>query len=279
MASINLLLAQVKPAAGDLMANADRISEVLERYSHADLVVFPELFLSSYSVFHRTEASGGPFLTRGHPCLRKLEDACATAGSWLVVGTPFGEDGDGEVPAFNSALFFAPSGFVGTHHKTALPTGRIGKDEFREALHFGPGASLTVFKTPLLTFGIVICYELFFPEIARSLALNGAQLLICLSAAPEGQRAAFDAVLPARAVENSSYVAFANLPREGGVEFFGGSCLVSPSGRVVERAKEGEEELLLVELDPDRIARIRASYDNLEQAPRIRNIARRVISS
>lgn len=277
MASMKLLLAQTKPKKGDLKTNAAKIKEIVQGFSDVHVFIFPELFLSSYSSFHGPLAPDAPFITEDHPCLKELGEVSRQAGSYLIIGAPFGRKKSGGFELFNSALVLGPSGFVGTHDKTAIPDGRFGRDTFYEGVHFRPGERLSVFRAGRCSFGLLICYELFFPEVSRSLALSGAQLLICLSAAPLGQKRAFETMLPARAVENSAYLAFVNMPDEGGLNFFGGSALISPSGKTLASAKEIEEDLIMVEMDPAKVDKVRASYDNLKQALRVSKVATRVV--
>jgi len=136
MASMKLLLAQTRPKKGDLKTNAAKIKEIVQGFSDVDLFIFPELFLSSYSSFHGSLAPDEPCVTEDHPCLKELGEVSRQAGSYLIIGAPFGRTKSGGFELFNSALVLGPSGFIGTHDKTALPDGPFGRDTFYEGVHF-----------------------------------------------------------------------------------------------------------------------------------------------
>ncbi|HEY6237984.1 MAG TPA: carbon-nitrogen hydrolase family protein, partial [Thermoplasmata archaeon] len=85
--------------------------------------------------------------------------------------------------------------------------------------------------------GLEICYDVFFPEITRSLALRGAELLTAISASPVTSRRLFDRILPARAIENGAVVVYVNrVGVEDGVVFGGGSGAWDPRGEPIELA-------------------------------------------
>ena len=165
-------------------------------------------------------------------------------GAWLVVGAPWAHpERPGETQ--NAALLIGPDGSLRVQPKRYLPT--FGP--FEEAVHLSPGSSSEVFPTPLGRLGIQICYEVFFPEVARQLAMAGAELLVVISASPETSRALFEKLLPARAVENGTPVAYCNRAGvEDGMVFAGGSGLWDHRGELqppVSVKELGPEDRLL----------------------------------
>jgi predicted amidohydrolase len=107
-----------------------------------------------------------------------------------------------------------------------------------------------VFSTNLGKIGLIICYDIFFPEVARLARLEGAQLIVCISASPGVRRAFFEVLTTARAMENTAYLAFVNLSGiEDGLQFWGGSRLVGPNGKILVQAKYDEEDFVLHEID------------------------------
>ena len=107
-----------------------------------------------------------------------------------------------------------------------------------------------MFDTSIGKVGMIICYDIFFPEITRLLRLKGAELIVCISASPSVRRNYFEILTAARALENTVYMAYVNLVGiEDGLQFWGGSRIISPNGRIVAQAKYDEEDLILGTID------------------------------
>jgi predicted amidohydrolase len=127
-----------------------------------------------------------------------------------------------------------------------LPTHSV----FEEKRYFRPGYEVAAFQTDLGTIGLSICYDVFFPEVFRLTRLKGAQLIVCISASPAVRRNYFEILTSARALENTAYLAYVNLAGvEDGLQFWGGSRLVSPTGDVLAKARYDEEDFVVCEVD------------------------------
>jgi predicted amidohydrolase len=127
-----------------------------------------------------------------------------------------------------------------------LPTHSV----FEEKRYFRPGYQTAAFQTDVGNIGLCICYDIFFPEVVRLIRLKGAQLIVCISASPAVRRSYFETFTCARALENTAYLAYVNLAGvQDGLQFWGGSRLVSPNGDVLAKAKYDEEDFLLCEVD------------------------------
>ena len=97
---------------------------------------------------------------------------------------------------------------------------------------------------------MTICYDIFFPEVFRLLRLKGSQLIICISASPAVRREYFEVFTLARALENTVFLAYVNLVGvENGLQFWGGSRIVSPNGNTIAQAKLDEEDLVVGSVD------------------------------
>ena len=244
---MRVVLAEVSSHRGDLSANLRALDRIVRRVRRADLLVLPELFLSGYRVGERLHRLA---VTPSHPTRTRLGGLAKRLGGWVVVGAPYASpDRPGEI--FNAALWCGPKGEFLPRCKRFRPN--FGP--FEEGLHFSAGPAevppVAVGEVPA---GSLICYEVFFPEVARRRALAGAELLVVLSASPVTSRGLFEKLLPARAIENGVPVAYVNrVGVEDGLVFAGGSGLWDPRGERLEGSATPYEEgrLLEYELSPD----------------------------
>lgn len=210
----------------------------LARSTQADLVVFPECANSGYAFNSAEEALPYADPIPG-PFVDELTAVAKEQGRCLAVGLL--EDHQGTL--YNSAVFITPQGETHLYRKTHLPY--IGLDRF-----VTPGDSLGLFDTPLGKVGLAICYEWRFPEVARCLALKGADLLIGLSNWPSGAVVIPTVLLPARAAENHVWIVSANrVGSEGGNEFIGRSSIIAPDGSTTASLGGNEGGVVMGELD------------------------------
>jgi 5-aminopentanamidase len=159
---------QLAPQVGDLDANRALAREAIREAIDlgADVVVLPELVTSGY-VFESEDEARSAAIEPEHPLLAEWA-AEAARGSAVVIGGFCELGADGRL--YNSAAIVDGSGLLGVHRKTHLWD--------REKLFFEPGAEPPrVFDTPAGRIGLLICYELEFPELTRMLALGGAELI------------------------------------------------------------------------------------------------------
>ncbi|MFD6419930.1 carbon-nitrogen hydrolase family protein [Streptomyces sp. NPDC060194] len=208
----------------------------------ARLLVCPELFLTGYAIgddiARLAEPADGPSSAR-------LAETAVRHGIAILYGYP---ERDGET-VHNSAQLIGPDGArLANYRKTHL----YGCFEQE---HFTPGAEPVV-QADLdgLRVGIMICYDVEFPENVRAHALAGTDLLVVPTAQMHPYRFVPDALVPVRAFENQMYVAYVNrVGREGEFDFVGLSTLAGPDGVAAARAGDGEE-LLLADADPELLA-------------------------
>lgn len=242
-----LLLGQLAPVPGEVGVNLERMAAVV-RSSPCDLAVFPELFLSGYRVGDRFHHLA---LRPGDPTWSQLAGLARDQRTTIVVGAPVvSEERPGELR--NVALVFRSDGSVGVQVKRYLPT--FGP--FEEGIPFTPTDESRPVAWGLHAVGLAICYDTFFPEVFRTLALAGAHLLVVLSASPVTSRGLFDKLLPARAIENGLPVVYVNrVGVEDGIVFGGGSGAWDPRGDPIPHEElplpglGPEEKVLRVEVD------------------------------
>lgn len=252
---MRILIAQLAPTPGDLERNVDRVVSVV-RSSRSDLAVFPELFLSGYRVGDRLHRLA---LKEGDRSVVLLSTVAHETGTTLVVGAPVASRVRvGEV--HNAALAVTPDGEYRFQVKRYLPT--FGP--FEEGVPFTPTDQSSPMRLSGVMVGLEVCYDVFFPEVSRELALGGAELLVAISAAPVTSRRLFDRLLPARAIENAVPFVYVNrVGVEDGVVFGGGSGAWNargdpmPSTPVRLDSSVPEESLATVEVDTTEAARWR----------------------
>jgi len=229
------------------------------RRAGADLLLLPEVFMAflpprlGVAPAAVAESVDGPFVT----ALGREARA-----HHLYVGCGVWEAVTGErTRAHNTAVLLGPDGsLLLSYRKTHL----YDAFSFRESDLAVPGeqAPRTV-RTPLGTFGALVCYELRFPELTRMLALEGADVILLPSAWMAGplKETHWATLIAARAIENTVFVAAADQTGETRV---GCSRLVDPMGVVL--ASGGDTEGLVVgEVDLDRIAQVRKTLPSLRQ--------------
>jgi len=236
-------VAQTDPKLGEKEHNLGVIRGRMEQAGAlgVSLLVLPECAIPGYMFASEEEAL--PFAEEiPGPSTEALERDCARLGLYVVSGL-IERQGDS---LRNAAVLVGPDGLVGTYRKTHLPF--LGVDRF-----VVPGDELPVFDTPLGRIGIEICYDLRFPEVTRTLALRGADIIAHPTNFPAAARAQTELITVARANENRVYVLTANrCGKESWAEFCGRSQIVDPSGTRLAEAGPTGETLLTGEVDVEK---------------------------
>jgi predicted amidohydrolase len=217
-------LAQLASVPGDVAANVASVCETVRAHSGADVVVFPELFLSGYllgSIDDLAHELDGPELTA-------VRAACASSETAVVLGVA--ERYDGAVA--NSSVFITAGGAIaGVYRKTHL----FGAE--RDA--FRAGDELEPIELVGRRVGPMICFDIEFPEVARTLSLRDADLLVSVSANMRPFAEDHQLAARARALECGVPHIYVNrVGEEDGHSFVGGSSVVDPSGKTIRRLGE-----------------------------------------
>jgi predicted amidohydrolase len=241
---IKLALAQISSKRENKSENLRKIEELTlkAKQQGADLIIFPEMSLTGYvildQVYELAETIPGP-------STQKIEALAKKTGMHIIFGMPELSEKT-QATVFNTAVFVGPKGLIGKYRKMYLPTHSV----FEEKRYFRPGYEAAAFQTEIGNIGLSICYDVFFPEVYRLTRLKGAQLIVCISASPAVRRGYFEILTSARALENTAFLAYVNLAGvEDGLQFWGGSRLVCPTGDVVAKAKYDEEDFVVCEVD------------------------------
>ncbi len=242
MSQITVAGVQFDPKIGLVRENRVRILGLIDEVAGqgARLVVFPECALSGYVFEDVDEARAASEPVPG-PSTEAIAATCKQLGVYAVVGM-LEEAGEA---IYNSAVLCGPEGLVGVYRKTHLPF--LGVDKLTA---LGPDP-YRVYETSIGRIGMLICYDLRFPEAARCLALEGADVIALPTNWPQGADASPDFIAPARAMENRLFLVAVNRAgQERGARFIGKSQIVDPSGRRLAMAQTIDETIITATFDP-----------------------------
>ncbi len=236
-----IALVQMQPKLGDKAHNLEIIERAIKS-TDAEVLVFPEMFLTGYTLRDMYQDMAEDL---DGPSVQKLIELAKDNERWLVVGMPE-KDPEHTGLLYNSALVIGPDNEPETYRKMVL----ANFGPFEENHYFARGNKMPIFETPVGKIGVEICFDIFFPEISKVYALEGADIIVCISASPSVTREYFEKILLARAIENTTFVAYANLiGTEQNMTFWGGSQLIGPRGNVQAGGKPFVEGLVKAEID------------------------------
>jgi N-carbamoylputrescine amidase len=220
--------------ARDLEADFIQIERLINiaRAEGVRLLALPEAALGGYLADLDGAAGAPPALDPNGPEIRRL----ARLAGDMVVAVGYCEQGPDQL--FNSAVCVTGDGVLGHHRKVHQP--------LREDASYGAGDSFSAFDTPVGRLGMMICYDKAFPESARALALDGADVVMCLSAWPASRtnptptleedrwKRRFDLFDRARALENQIVWLSTNQSGEfGSLRFVASAKIVDPGGEIL----------------------------------------------
>ncbi|MFD7922207.1 carbon-nitrogen hydrolase family protein [Streptomyces sp. NPDC059740] len=244
MSVLRTALLQSSGRPGDPAAQLAALGDAARRAADAGarLLVCPELFLTGYALdedLHRlAEPADGP-------SARAVARTARETGVAIAYGYP---ERDGE-QVYNAVQFVPADSAPATTYRKAHLYGDY------ERRWFTPGTD-TVVQARLdgLTVGLMVCYDVEFPEFVRAHALAGTDLLLVPTAQLHPYEFVAESLVPVRAFENQMYLAYVNRTGpEGEWDFVGRSCLAGPDGTARARAGRAEE-LLLADVDTDLLA-------------------------
>lgn len=260
---IRVTCVQMEPALKDFQKNLDKmclfIKEAMEKDPKTDLIVFPELITSGYEcgkdfqLLAETVPDGQSMKTIGM--------LAREYGVHIVYGFPE-RDADKRDVLYNSSVLIDDDGEVKGVYRKVHPF--ASEKEF-----FRAGCSYPVFDTKIGKLGMMICWDTAFPEVARSLALKGADLLIVstnwekpyLTSVVTKNQQDWDLVTRARAFDNCMYLVSANrIGFDESLGFFGRSNIIGPTGDAIAELLDEKEGFISAELDYNVQIQLRYEY-------------------
>ena len=232
---------QIDPKLMKKEKNLDKIFLRIQEAAaeKAKLIIFPECALTGYMFLSREEALPFAEVIPG-PATAKIAGLCAKLGVYVVFGLL--ELYNGKL--YNAAALVGPDGFIGKYRKTHIP--KFGVDAFVER----GDKPFEVFRTPIGNIGILICHDATFPESARVLMLQGADIIVITTNWPRQGDIVSRYLINTRAFENFVHiVACDRVGIERNSKFLGMSKIVNARGMTRSAAGIRKEEILYANLD------------------------------
>lgn len=233
MLDIKVAAIQFNVKQGDVEANLAYVRQALERVARqgAQLVVLPEMWSTGFAYKSLNELA-----EQTESVVAELQELSARH-KLVIVGSQPEPAGDNRV--YNTAHVIDNGEVVAAYRKLHLFS-LLGEDKA-----FKGGDAWCLAETSLGKIGVIICYDLRFPELSRRLALEGAGIICVPAQWPKPRQEHWRTLLRARAIENQLYVVSANACGQiGKLDFFGMSMVIDPKGDVLSDAGEQEGEIV-----------------------------------
>lgn len=244
---------QMNCILGNKQENLAKAKKLVEQaiQQGAKLIVLPELFNTGYRVEEHDWELAEPIPGYTTDWMSEIS---ARNGIYLV-GCML-EKGQTKGLVYDTAVVVGPDGLIGSYRKIHLWD--------TENTRFAKGEEFPVFDLGIVRLGMQICYEVGFPEGARILTLNGADIVVYPSAFGKARLYAWDVATRSRALENGIYLIACNRTgtEKGETTFGGTSRIVNPEGKILAEASQ-EDEVILSEIDLDVVARQRRTIPYL----------------
>jgi len=246
---MKIALAQIRAYPGELDRNARTMVEKIgvAAASGCQLVVFPEMSDTGYHMPTIVETAG----SWNGGVFAKVAAAAAANRIHVIAGLSerVGKN------IFNSLAVIGPDGaLTGIYRKTHLITAA----PVFEHHYIKAGDKISLCDIEGFKIGLMTCYDIRFPELARRLCLSGAEVLIVPAAFPLVRQKHWETLTSSRAIENQVYLAAVNrVGEDNGLSFCGASRLLDPYGDILSSASEIDETILYGEITKERLFQVR----------------------
>ena len=236
----------IKP--GDIPHNLKTVVNLTEKALkfNPDMIILPEMFATGFAYPYIIKIAKEYFNE-----LAAFLTNLSYKTNAFIVGGSIPEYFEGLL--YNTSIVFSPERKVLGYRRKIHPFSMT--DEIK---YFSGGDKISVIETPLAKLGIVICYDIRFPEIARKLTLDGAEMLIVPAQFPHPREHHWHALLRSRAIENQVFLIGVNRIGGRNPEYFGHSIAIDPYGSVLDELDD-KENILICEIDLARIEEVRKS--------------------
>jgi predicted amidohydrolase len=226
---------QVVPGRDNTDGMLKQLNTVAALFPWVDIICFSELCMSGLEM--------NLAMPIPNPSLDRIIGWAQTNNKWIIPGSFYEKEKD---KIYNTSLVISPDGEIAARYRKIFPWRPLEETE--------AGEDFCVFDIPQKgRFGLCICYDLWFPELTRSLAWMGAEAIFCPTATCTSDRAQELILARANAISNQLYLFNINGLGVGGI---GQSIFVDPEGRVLQTS--GESEIIMTEIiDLDHTSRVR----------------------
>jgi len=249
--NMKIALVSIRPILLDKQANIKKMENYIKK-TKADMYVFGELSLTGYPVKDEIRDISEDISGESIKQLKKIAEKNKC---YIIFGMPL-KNKNVEGLIHNSAVFIHSNGKIDTYNKWFL----TAFGPFEEKIFYDEGEKLQIIDTKFGKIGLIICYDLFFPELCKMYSMQGADIIICISASPSTTRKYFETILPARAIENTVYIVYVNLVgTQEDLVFWGGSQVYNPLAKLLVKAPYFKESIKTCEIDLDYIKIARAN--------------------
>lgn len=223
---ITITLVQMNVSLGCPKKNLHRVEKLLQQINEApDIILLPELWSSGYDYEHFTQLA-----TTTPTMLKQMAKIAKSRSSYIGGSLVEADNGN----FYNTFFLIDPKGTrLAAYRKIHLFS------LMEEERHFSPGQTPCIIEIYGLPVGLMTCYDIRFPELSRTLALQGAQLLLICAQWPRPRTSHWSALLKARAIENQLFIAACNRIGRGSEHHYpGSSAIIDPWGETVLKAPQ-----------------------------------------
>ena len=244
---------------GNVAANLETISRATAQATQrgVDLLVFPECFLTGY--FNR-EATGRIARQIDEETVSALQAVAKSNATAILVGH-YEIQGGG---LYNAALLIGDDGAIFANYRKRALYGDWEKSTFLR------GTEPVLVELKGVTIAVLICFDIEFPELARECARNGADLIAVPTSLMEPYGHVARHVIPARAIENQVYIAYANrIGAEHELRYVGRSAIFDPRGTALAKAADDGQELLVATVAKSIVDATRTDFSYLEEIRKV----------
>jgi len=222
----------------------------------ANIVCFQELFMTHWFPKEMNDRHFSLAEEVEGPSIKKMQNLAKEND--LVLVCPLFEKSKNN-SFYNSTIVIDAGGeILGSYRKIHVPQIPLWEEKY----YFSPGdLGFPVFKTKFATLGVQICWDNFFPEGSRILALKGAQIIFSPTAAAFASQRKWETVISSHAISNGIYIFRINrVGREEKQDFYGRSFCVSPEGEFIDQPTGMREAIALIEIDLKNVDRVRKEW-------------------
>lgn len=248
---MRIAVVQLKSTLGEKEQNLKAVSSYAKKMAQkdVDIILFPEMSITGYDMDTIKSMSS----SKGDKTYEAISKIAVENKIKIAIGLSDKRDNG----LYNTLTVF---GFyqeiICQYDKTHLFTG----EPVKEQDHLAFGDHLTIFKVNEFTAGLQICYDIRFPELSRSMVVDGANLLLVSAAWPEVRKEHWISLLKARAIENQCYVAAANRAgTDKELTFAGTSMIITPTGEIIKKLNISDEKVIYCDLDINLVSKTRES--------------------